>query len=39
MKYSSVFSKWIDSEDLETAKLDEEPVVYHEAWKKLCSCG
>lgn len=31
--------QWIDSEDLETAKLDEEPVVYHEAWKKLCSCG
>uniref|UniRef100_A0A7N6AXT7 CTP synthase n=1 Tax=Anabas testudineus TaxID=64144 RepID=A0A7N6AXT7_ANATE len=29
--------KYIDSADLETATLQEEPVKYHEAWQKLCS--
>uniref|UniRef100_A0A672FJW9 CTP synthase n=1 Tax=Salarias fasciatus TaxID=181472 RepID=A0A672FJW9_SALFA len=29
--------KYIDSADLETSTLKEEPVKYHEAWQKLCS--
>ncbi|TRZ03068.1 hypothetical protein DNTS_029873 [Danionella cerebrum] len=29
--------KYIDSADLESAALQEEPVKYHEAWQKLCS--
>ncbi|XP_039974231.1 CTP synthase 1-like [Xiphias gladius] len=29
--------KYIDSADLETATLQDEPVKYHEAWQKLCS--
>ncbi|XP_068611295.1 CTP synthase 1-like [Brachionichthys hirsutus] len=30
--------KYVDSEDLEPATLEAEPVKYHEAWQKLCSC-
>uniref|UniRef100_A0A8D0A3L3 CTP synthase n=1 Tax=Sander lucioperca TaxID=283035 RepID=A0A8D0A3L3_SANLU len=29
--------KYIDSADLETTTLQNEPVKYHEAWQKLCS--
>ncbi|XP_045902077.1 CTP synthase 1-like isoform X3 [Micropterus dolomieu] len=29
--------KYIDSADLETTTLQDEPVKYHEAWQKLCS--
>uniref|UniRef100_A0A3B3DRH7 CTP synthase n=1 Tax=Oryzias melastigma TaxID=30732 RepID=A0A3B3DRH7_ORYME len=29
--------KYIDSADLESTTLQEEPVKYHEAWQKLCS--
>ncbi|XP_028437018.1 CTP synthase 1 [Perca flavescens] len=29
--------KYIDSADLETGTLQNEPVKYHEAWQKLCS--
>ncbi|XP_070767556.1 CTP synthase 1-like [Enoplosus armatus] len=29
--------KYIDSVDLETTTLQDEPVKYHEAWQKLCS--
>ena len=31
-----LYFKWIDAEDLEKEKLDADPVLYHEAWKKLC---
>uniref|UniRef100_A0A8C8DS90 CTP synthase n=1 Tax=Oryzias sinensis TaxID=183150 RepID=A0A8C8DS90_9TELE len=29
--------KYIDSADLESTTLQDEPVKYHEAWQKLCS--
>uniref|UniRef100_A0AAX7VDL2 CTP synthase n=1 Tax=Astatotilapia calliptera TaxID=8154 RepID=A0AAX7VDL2_ASTCA len=29
--------KYIDSADLETTTLQDDPVKYHEAWQKLCS--
>lgn len=29
--------QYIDSADLESTTLQEEPVKYHEAWQKLCS--
>ncbi|XP_062255110.1 CTP synthase 1b [Platichthys flesus] len=29
--------KYIDSADLETTTLQDEPVKYHEAWQRLCS--
>lgn len=32
-----MFFQYIDSADLESSTLQEEPVKYHEAWQKLCS--
>ncbi len=29
---------YISSTDLEIATKEEDPVLYHEAWKKLCQC-
>ena len=33
-----IILKWIDSEDLEIAQEESNPVAYHEAWRKLCGC-
>ncbi|XP_046847624.1 CTP synthase 1-like isoform X2 [Xenia sp. Carnegie-2017] len=31
--------QWVDAEDLEIMKADQDPVHYHDAWKKLCGCS
>lgn len=29
---------WVESENIEKVMQERDPVKYHEAWQKLCSC-
>ena len=37
--YFFIFNfQWVEAENLEKDVQERDPVKYHEAWQKLCSC-
>ena len=30
--------QWVEAENLEKDVQERDPIKYHEAWQKLCSC-